>query len=450
MRTKILNILLIIGLGALLAGAIYFGNKVHVLTKEQQEIKQDYSLCNSVTFGLFSVDAWRERISDVINRQVDGYSITPEQKRQIQKAVERKLHQLVAQTVKEINKPQKSLIGKLKKMAFHAMVDSAQLQAQVKPFATTIVQKLSSPESQARLKGIASSKLHQLESQTYDNTYEASLKVDSHIYKKYHVSDLTQFNKGIHYRLEAIWEQTIKNACFMLGCVLAALLLWWFMRKQVQMQTVLFIAALLFAGVLLIVGITSPVIEVDARIQSLNFILLGEKVSFEGQVLFFQSKSIWGIITTLLGQQKPDAITVGILILLFVIVLPLLRLTAKGLRLFYKNSGVINYIAFEAGKWDMADVMIVGMLMTYIGLNGILKSQLANLNIHNDTLTTTTINNSSLQPGYFIFVGYVIFEMLLSYILKRISPYEMPNRRGRLARKKTDKSKPDISDDQVK
>ena len=208
----------------------------------------------------------------------------------------------------------------------------------------------------------------------------------------------------------------------MLACVLLALALWWFMRKKVQLQTVLFITGLLFAGVLLAVGLTSPVIEVDARIQSLKFMLLGEQVIFQNQVLFFQSKSIWDIITTLLSQQKPDAITVGILILLFIVVLPLLRLTAKGLHLYTSNNKVVNYLAFEATKWDMADVMIVGMLMTYIGLNGILKSQLANLNIHNDTLTTNTVNYTSLQPGYFIFAAYVFFELVLSYILKRITP----------------------------
>jgi len=422
MRTKLPNILLITGLGILLAGAVWFGYQVHISAKAQQEIKQDYSLSNSVTFGLFSVDQWRDRLSEVIDHQINGYSITPEQKKDMQAAVEKELRTLVAKTVAEIDKPQKTLGGKLKKMAFHTLVDSNALQAQVKPFAETIIQKVSSPASQARLKDIAASKIGQLENQTYDHTSEANAKVTNYIYQKYHVSDPIAFNKTVHTRLGVIWRNTIKNACSMLGCVLLALAFWWLMRKTVQLQTTLFVIALLFAGVLLVVGLTSPVIEVDARIQSLKFMLLGEQVIFQNQVLFFQSKSIWDIITTLLSQQKPDAITVGILILLFIVVLPLLRLLAKGIQLFVSNNKVVDYLAFEASKWDMADVMIVGMLMTYIGLNGILKSQLANLNIHNDTLTTNTVNYTSLQPGYFIFVGYVFFELVLSYILKRITP----------------------------
>jgi hypothetical protein len=56
MRTKLANIVLIIGLGALLAGSVWFGLRVHASAKNQQEIKQDYSLINSVTFGIFSID----------------------------------------------------------------------------------------------------------------------------------------------------------------------------------------------------------------------------------------------------------------------------------------------------------------------------------------------------------------------------------------------------------
>jgi hypothetical protein len=410
------------GLSILLAGACWFGYKTHESAIEQQELKQDYSFSNNITFGLFSVDQWRDRLSEVIGHQINGYSITPEQQKDIQKAVEKELHSLIAKTVIEIDKPQKSIGGKLKKMAFHTLVDSNELQKQVRPFAKTIVQKVSSPGSQKRLKDIASSKINQLENQTYDNTSEANERVTKFINQKYHVSDPVAFDKIVNVRLGLIWQQTIRNALAMLACILAALTLWWLVRKAVKLQRTLFVMALLFAGVMLLVGLTLPVIEVDARIQSLNFVLLGEKVAFQNQVLFFQSKSIWDIITTLLSQQKPDAITVGILILLFIVILPFLRLTAKGIRLFVRDNKIVDYLAFEASKWDMADVMIIGILMTYIGLNGILKSQLANLNIHNDTLTTNTVNFTSLQPGYFIFAAYVIFDLVLSYILKQTTP----------------------------
>jgi len=169
-------------------------------------------------------------------------------------------------------------------------------------------------------------------------------------------------------------------------------------------------------------------IEVDARIKTLNFTLLGEKVVFENQVLFFQSKSILDVVKVLVSQPKADSVLVGILILVFSIVFPCSKLIATGIHLLSKRkiaeNKFIKYFAFKSGKWSMADVMVIAILMTYIGLNGILESQLSNLNIHNNFLTTITTNNTALQPGYIIFVGFVLYGLVLSTILKYITPYD--------------------------
>ena len=57
------------------------------------------------------------------------------------------------------------------------------------------------------------------------------------------------------------------------------------------------------ALIILLVGLTTTMIEVDARIKSLNFFLLGTNISFKNQVLFFQSKSIVDVVRILI--QNP-------------------------------------------------------------------------------------------------------------------------------------------------
>ena len=422
------NIILIFGLSVLLYGEGYFGYRLHALSAQQEQIKEDYSMSNNITFGLFSVDQWRDKITAIVNGQVSDFSLTPAQKKAFQLQVEQALHALVSKAVAQINKPQKTLGGKLKKLAFNSVVNADEIQAQVPSFARTIINKVNSPASQSRLKNIATSKINQLGKETYDSTSVANAEATKYVYTKYHVSDPVEFNKRINSQLATIRTVTYNYAYTMVGCVLFALGLWWLMRRQVHLQTTLFVMSLLFALILLIVGITATIIEVDARIQTVNFMLLGDKLTFDNQVLFFQSKSILGIVQVLLKQAKPDAVVVGSLILLFIIILPVVRLVAKGIHIMspkrVAENSVVKYLAFESAKWDMADVMVVGILMTYIGLNGILQSQLTNLNIHNSVLTTTTANNTSLQPGYFIFVSYVIFALILSYILKRITPYK--------------------------
>lgn len=425
-KTILPNVLLIVGLSILLCGEGYFGYQVSTLSKQRERIKEDYSVANNITFGVFSVDQWREKISKVIDGKVNNFDLSAEQRKALQTKVEGQLNGLVTKTISEFNKPQKGLGGKLKKLAFNAFVDEDEIREQVPSFARTIVTKINSPASKKRLKGIATSKMDQLEKETYDNTQLASATVTSHIYSKYRVNSSTAFDKVVNVQLSVISKLTNKYTYAMIGCVIVALAFWLLMRKQVRLHTPLFILSLLFALVLLLVGVTATIIEVDARIQSLNFTLLGEKLAFNNQVLFFQSKSIVGIIKALLAQPKPDSVFVGILILLFVIILPILRMIGKGIHIWGKDkfaeNKVVRFLAFDLGKWDMADVMVVGIAMTYIGLNGILQSQLSNLNIKEELLSTITQNDTSLQPGYYIFVAYVVYAAILSLILKRITP----------------------------
>lgn len=423
-KTILPNILLIVGLSLLLCGEAYFGYRVSTLSKQQEQLKSDYSVANNITFGILSVDQWREKLATVLDGKIDEFNMTAEQKKDLQKNVEQQLNQLVDKAVSEMNKPQKSLGGKLKKLAFNTLVDPEEIHAEVPVFAATIVNRINKPTSKKRIKNIISSKVDQLESQTFDNTEPASVTVTRHIYKKYRVADTGAFEQTINLQLNKIRTQMMNYTYAMVGCVLLALCLWLLMRRQVRLHTTLYILSLLFAFTLLVVGITATIIEVDARIQSLNFTLLSEKLSFNNQVIFFQSKSIAGIIESLIRQPKPDAILVGVLILLFVVVLPVLRIIGKGMLIWgrdrYAQNKVVKFLAFDLSKWDMADVMVVGIAMTYIGLNGILQSQLSNLNIQEELLSTVTQNNTALQPGYYIFVAYVIYSAILSLILKRI------------------------------
>lgn len=420
------NILLLVGLSLLLCGEAWFGFRISTLSSQQEEIKADYSVANSITFGILSVDQWREKMAAVVDDKVNEFNMTAVQKKALQKKVEKQLNSLVDKAVAEVNKPQKSIGGKLKKLAFNALVDPEEIQAEVPAFAATIVARINKPTSKKRLKNIVTSKVDQLEKQTFDNTEPASVTVTRHIYKKYQVSNTEDFEKTVNSQLIRIQRLSYNYTYAMIGCVLLALFLWFFLRKHVRLHTTLYILSLMFAFVLLSVGITATIIEVDARIQSLNFTLLSEKLAFTNQVLFFQSKSITGIVKSLIGQPKPDAILVGILIMLFVIILPVLRMIGKGILIWgrdkYAENKLIRFLALDLGKWDMADVMVVGIAMTYIGLNGILQSQLSDLNIQEELLSTVTQNNTSLQPGYYIFVAYVIYASLLSLILKRINP----------------------------
>ncbi len=74
----------------------------------------------------------------------------------------------------------------------------------------------------------------------------------------------------------------------------------------------------------------------------------------------------------------------------------------------------------------MADVLVVAIFMAYIGINSILNNQLKGLNGSTESWQMITTNETSLQPGFILFVTFVLFGLTLSEILVRIVSQRIP------------------------
>jgi len=426
---NISKLLLILGLSVLLASEAYFGAKLYMLSHQQKEIKEDYSEINNIMHGLFSADQWKDEVAGIIKHQVRHFTMTRKQKRQLQVEVEEIILALINKAEALVNKPTKTVGGKLKKFAIKTFVNTDKIKAQVPDFARTVIAKVDDPANKKKMSSMAMGKFQQIQKTGYiDSTSAVNTSLNHTMYKKYHVSSRDEFNQKVISSLATIKTVTY-NYCFgMLGCIAVVLSMWWIFRKRGDLHATLFVMSLLFAFILLAVGLTASMIEVDARIRSLDFVLLGEHVVFKNQVLFFQSKSILDVVKILISQAGIDSILVGVLILIFSILFPIMKLSSTGIHLLGKKSiaenKFIKYFAFQSGKWSMADVIVIAIMMTYIGLNGLLENQLSSLNIKSDFLTIITTNNTALQPGFIIFISFVLYGLILSTILKYITPYD--------------------------
>jgi hypothetical protein len=428
-NTTIERLLLIMGLVILLVAEAFFGLRLRSLSGHQEMIKADFSNVNSITLGLLSVDQWQDKVSNIVNHQVKHLKLTPKQKKQLQTEVEEVLNALIDKAEAMVNKKPQSLTGKIRKLAIKSFIKTDQLRAQVPSFARAIIAKVDNPKQKAQLSDLAMSKFEDAKhSGSMDSTVQANQKLLNQMYKRYQVTSPEQLNHKLNTLLEKIRVEMYRYGFGMLGCILIVLALWWFLRKRVELHATLFILSLLFAFILLAVGLTASMIEVDCRIPTLDFTLLGQHVIFKDQVLFYESKSILGVVEVLLKQPAVDSIGVGILILCFSIIFPAMKLSSTGIHLLSKRklaeNRIIKYFAFQSGKWSMADVIVIAILMTYIGLNGLLDSQLAALNIQTKGLTLIATNNTALQPGYLIFISFVLYGLILSTILKYITPYD--------------------------
>lgn len=427
MSRTLQQLLLIFLAGALLLLAGWSSYSVYKYSSEVAEIKRDYSELNSITHGIMSVNIWRDHLTTMILNRIDEFEFTEAQEDTLVHQVENILTVGIDKGADLLDQKQKGIKAKLRKFAVKTLVPEDKIRALVPMFAQTIVNEIQKPENKEALKYVIKSKLQEYSDLTYDDSRVATLRIKT-LLDKYEMEDLVAFNETIPKKIVDLEAQTYFHTYVLLGIIGLFLILWWLLRNQKAVHTPLFIISVLVSLVVLSSGLTAPMIEIDARFQQVNFLLIGESITFNDQVIFFQSKSILEVIGILFNTGKIDSYLVGILILVFSIVFPVAKLLATQIYLAgndkTRKNRILKFFAFKSGKWSMADVYVIAVFMAYIGFQGILDNQLSNLNMKTDSLVSISTNKTSLQPGFIIFIGFVLFSLILSTILKRITSLE--------------------------
>lgn len=424
MAINIKRILLVLFTGFLVCLAAWSSFLVYKYSSESAEIKKDYSELNSITHGLLSVNIWRDHLTTMVLNRIDEFEFTPAQEDTLVLQVENILMAGIDKGDSLMNLKQKSLKGKLRKFAVRTLVPEEKIRALVPMFAQTIVDEIQQPENKEALKYVIKSKLQEYSDMTHADSETAVVRLNS-LLDKYEVTGLKAFNRKTSEKLKTLEDQTYNHTYILLGIIVTFLFIWWLLRNQFFLHTPMFIISVILSLVVLFAGLTAPMIEIDARFQQVNFLLIGEQITFNDQVIFFQSKSILQVIDILFQTGKVDSFFVGILILAFSIIFPVAKLISTQIYLAgnekIRRSKILKFFAFKSGKWSMADVYVIAIFMAYIGFQGILDHQLINANVETESLVSISTNKTSLQPGFIIFIAFVLFSLVLSTILKKIT-----------------------------
>ena len=102
---------------------------------------------------------------------------------------------------------------------------------------------------------------------------------------------------------------------------------------------------------------------------------------------------------------------------------PILKLVSSFLNCNYHSkfgrSKFIYFFTFKSGKWSMADVFVVAIFMAFIGFNGIVSSQLSQLNNVSENVEILTTNGTNLQAGFYLFLLFCIGGLFFGDILQK-------------------------------
>ena len=384
-----------------------------------QKNKNDYAELNHVKYGLFSVEEWKRQITVILAEEINKLDLSSTNERELRKHIEVLLNTLINKVDKKIREGNSdSAEGWVKQSFINIFISLEDIKKGIPEYADAIIHEMTKAKTKGQIKTMLNEQLKQYFNETVDTQESAQmsrilLQTDS----KDIESARIKLNKAISVKHDLIVKEAI---LLIFQSVILFALSGFSMQPLAPSQYILLVLSLI---ILLIAGVTTPMIDMEAKISYMSFVLMGHPIHFESQVLYFQSKSILDVFWILITLKDIQLKFVGVLLINFSIFFPLLKI-ASSLGYYYnyhnaRENPVIKFFVLKSGKWSMADVMVVAIFMAYIGFNGIITSQFGQLSSVRQELVILTTNNTSLQPGYYLFLTYTLLALFLSEFLTR-------------------------------
>lgn len=416
-RFKVIISVCIVVVCALLCGQIIS------TSIENQKTKLDYVEINHIKYGLFSIGEWKKKLTTIVFDEIDQFNLDRQDQKVLKKQVAAQLNGLidkVANKIKEKNKG--SFGGAVKQTFFDILIDVNDIKEGIPEYSDSIVKELKKPRNEKQIKGMLKKQLNKYLEETFDEQDQSRVNA---IMQKTGTTDIESARAKINQQIEANRSVIMRDTWLLIALALTLFMISGMgkLALTVPQYSMLLITLLM----LLFTGVTTPMIDLEARISEMSFVLMGHPVSFLNQVLYFQSKSIIDVFWVMLIDPTLQMKAVGLLMVSFSIIFPVLKLISSALFYFnYKGSRqnwVIRFLLLKTGKWSMADVFVVSMFMAYIGFNGVISNQFGNFaTVSGQTSQDVVIlatNGTTLQPGFYTFMAFALLAMVFSGYLKR-------------------------------
>jgi hypothetical protein len=398
----------------ILAISIVLGVIVYRSESQKRVMKEDLVELLKVKYGMFNVDEWKKILTDLIRKKVEELNVQGGNREEMRGDITRFLNRAVDDFEHAFHTQKSQTV----KGSFESMV-AKQLDVfgQVRNYIPTLTEQvldfLNDPANRDKMKAFIIQKIDEYTSKTFA---EVDYTLHNEIIAKYSYDSRQAAITGLDEQVAAKDTDLMK---YILIVAIIVFMGWVVFLKNISNLEYLIYIMICFS--LLMFGVLLPMIEIDARISSISFTLLGEQVAFKDQVLYYKSKSILEVVRLMLTNGRIDVLLVGILVLLFSVLFPVLKLVCSIIYIYspsIRSKGLLKFMVFKTGKWSMADVMVVAIFMAYIGFGGIISDQLRQLQGLSENIDILTTNKSSLQFGFYLFTSFTVLSLLVSQKLQ--------------------------------
>ncbi len=421
------NIILAIA-SVLLCFAVLKGYEISKAQKTIDALKYEYAELNKINYGLFNMQAWKYKAFDVFSGHIEKFNISPSAYNEAEAELRKYLYNVYDKYIAtgdlfnkifedaEKNSKMNKVILKMFKDNVKTQVELMDIKGHIPQMAKQLSLELKN--SEPRFRDLMQKELINLMQYKDKYSYVDPRNAE---FLKHKCPDLDCTNKSIKEELTTRESAQKDNIKFLAILILIALAMITLFYKTIGAK-IWVGTTTLFSLILLGLGISMPMINIDARMNSFVFNLFEKDLDFGEQVVFYQSKSILGVTQNLLESRGIDLKIVGIMILCFSVIFPLIKLVLSALFLQLKslrNNGIAKGMIFYLGKWSMADVFVVALFMAYIGFYGLFGVQLEQLERNKGGFAIETVNYTSLAPGALFFTSYCVLSIILGIVVNR-------------------------------
>ena len=384
-----------------------------------QKNKNDYAELNHVKYGLFSVEEWKRQINIILAEEIDKLTLSRTNERELRKHIEVLLNTLIDEVDKNIREANSgSAEGWVKQSFMNIFISLKDIKKGIPGYTDAVIHEMTTSKTKGQIKTMLKKKLERYSNETFDTQDTSQM---SRILLRTDSKDIESARINLSEAISVKHHRIFKEAILLI--ILSVILFASSGFSKEPLAPSRYILLVLSLIILLIAGVTTPMIDMEAKISQMSIVLMGHPIHFENQVLYFQSKSILDVFWIMITYKDIQMKFVGVLLITFSIFFPLLKIVSS-LGYYYnyhhaRENPVIKFFVLKSGKWSMADVMVVAIFMAYIGFNGIITSQFDQLISASEELEIVTTNGTALQPGYYLFVTYTLLALFFSGFLTR-------------------------------
>lgn len=431
MRSISWYVLMLLGLLSLVY-FVYGAVNLVQTSRELQKLEEHQASLIKIEYGLFNLDGWKTKVYNVFSERLHTFEISQTAYDEVNKEMHSylkgiykeyistgKLFDKVFKEAEEKKSVPPALLNMFK-MSLPTQIQNLNIEKQLPGMATTLTTELKKREP--KIKAVLSTELDKLLI-SVDTIVrkDARIQIATYYAQDSVLGAINFLNEKIQIEKTTYYSKANHVFYWLLGIIAFAMIMF-FVFVENRKWVIGFLSIVSLAA--LYVGVQLPMIVIDMRLNSFDFVLLNQTLSFDQQSIFFQSKSILDVTKTLLEGRTNDLKFVGVLVLCFSIIFPVIKLILSAFYLLIeslKNNTLVKGMIFHLGKWSMADVFVVALFMAYIGFHGLADAQLASIENNKTGFAVETVNYTRLEKGALFFTTYCILSIIIGTIIGYIN-----------------------------